>query len=49
MDDEVLRNVVLTGGAGCALRQVHGNDLGEVVRQAATGEPLLGPDVAHLA
>lgn len=49
VDDEVLRGVVLAGAAGYVLREVRGHYLVEAIRRAATGESLLGPDVAERA
>lgn len=49
VDDEVLRRVVLAGAAGYVLRQVRGHHLARVIRRAATGESLLGPDVVDRA
>lgn len=42
-DDEALFNAIMAGASGYVLKEIHGNDLIEAIRQVAGGNSLLDP------
>jgi DNA-binding NarL/FixJ family response regulator len=48
-DDQALLDAVMAGAAGYVLKQVHGSDLVDAVRAAASGQSMLNPRAASQA
>jgi two-component system response regulator DevR len=44
-DDEALFDAIMAGASGYVLKQIRGNDLVHAIRQVATGQSLLDPNV----